>query len=311
MRKKWIVFCLLTLFLLGCGSGAAEEALLLPEAGETDETAALNQNSMEPRNSNNNNMMSGGGMMSNQGETVERTEKRPSLATQAGNTENLAIQIAANHPPIADYLAGFDWVGSAYPHDESEQTWGVDFSTSNDEEWLGWADVDVVTSAVNDFFVPRDLPPDELQAGQALIKTFLEADAEMNALLVDQSLWEREIWYNRWDANWEAWFGRGLDEWIVVLYLDPETDEIWVESISDPSILEEEEQRQWDRNQAVELAFEAEGLWETLDGVEGWRTLASDHGNGVWTVDFVAPGQLYFSAVVDIVNWQIVEAGES
>lgn len=221
----------------------------------------------------------------------------------------LAIEIAATHSPIAEYLAGFDWVGSAYAHDDTRQTWGVDFSTRNDEEWLGWADVNVVTGKVNDFFVPRDLPPDEFQAGQEKITTFLEADAELNALLGDPTLWEKGVWYNRWEANWEAWFGRGLDEWVVVLYLDAESDEIWIESINDPSIMEEEEQREWDRNQAVELAFEAEGLWETLDGVDEWRTLASDHGDGVWTVDFVAPGQLYFSAVVDIVNWQIVEAG--
>ena len=240
----------------------------------------------------------------------ERQEgKRPSLSAQAGDTEALAIEIAATHPPIAEYLTDFNWVGSAYPHDDSEQTWGVEFSTRNDEEWLGWADVNVVTGGVNDFFVPRDLPTEEFQAGQAQIKTFLDADAEINGLLGDASLWENEIWYNRWEATWEAWYGRGLDEWIVVLYLDNENNEIWIESIEDPSVLEAEEQREWDRNQAVELAFEADGLWETLDGVEGWRTLTSDHGDGIWTVDFVAPGTLYFSTVVDIVNWQVIEAG--
>jgi hypothetical protein len=235
---------------------------------------------------------------------VEETAVQAELAT---GQERQAVALVSVYPVIADFIASYPgWTASAYADDEAAQLWHVDFAAA-DGEWLGYGHVNLQSGEIYDVFVPRDLTPEEFQAGQEKIEHFLLNNPEVMALLGDVSLWDHNVWYNRWDANWQAWYGYGLDEWTINLSIDAESGNVWMDDYYDPAVLEEDEQVAWNRDQAVELAYQAEGLEAALNGHDEWHTYASDQGDGLWTVEFATDGELLFSALVDIVNWQVVE----
>ncbi len=221
-----------------------------------------------------------------------------------------AIDLLAAQEDVAAYLAKHPgWVGEAWPEGDESSIWYVDFYDGATEEWLGSGSVDLASEEVLDISIPRELTPEEFQAGQAEIEDFLAADAAIQARLGSYpKLWEHDISYDPWEQRWEAWYYHGLDAFTVLLYFE-EDGRIYLDNIVDPYVLEEAAAEQLRRDQAVELAYEAEGIDDALAGVDNWRTYVEPQGEGRWTVEFVADGQLLFSALVDIDAWNVMEAG--
>ncbi len=220
-----------------------------------------------------------------------------------------AIDLLAAQEEVAAYLANHPgWVGEAWPEEESS-VWYVDFYDGATEEWLGGGSVDLASQEILGISIPRELTPEEIQAGKAEIEAFLAADAAIQARLGSYPrLWEHEISYDPWEQRWEAWYYHGLDAFTVLLYFE-EDGRIYLDNIVDPYVLEEAAAEQLRRDQAVELAYEAEGIDDALAGVDNWRTYVEHQGEGRWTVEFVADGQLLFSALVDIDAWNVMEVG--
>lgn len=219
--------------------------------------------------------------------------------------EKKAIRILSNEPIVAEFLEGYpDWNGETWPEDEENDIWGVDFYSEAADEWLGWGMVNVNTGEILDYFVPRDLSPEEFQAGLATVEKLVLNDAGVQARLGDPDLWEHETYFNRWDQIWEVWFWHGLDELAVTVYLDEEN--AYLEEIFDPSQLEAEKEAEWQRDQAIELAWGGEGIDQALDGVDNWHTLVAPQGD-LWAVSFIADDQELFFALVDIENQTIIE----
>ncbi len=221
-----------------------------------------------------------------------------------------AIDLVAAQEDVAAYLANHPgWVGDAWPEGDDSSIWYVDFYDGATEEWLGSGSVDLATQEVLDITIPRELTPEEFQAGQAEIEAFLAADAAVQARLGSYpKLWEHDISYDPWEQRWEAWYYRGLDAFTAILYFE-DNGSLFLENIVDPYVLEEAAAEQMRRDQAVALAYEAEGIDDALANVDNWRTYVEHQGEGRWTVEFVADGQLLFSALVDIDAWNVMEAG--
>ena len=217
-----------------------------------------------------------------------------------------AIQLFTAQDDVAAFLADYpDWQGESWPEDDAGQIWGIDLYSEAADEWLGWGQVNVSTGEVIEYFVPRDLSPEEFQAGLEKVEKYVFADAEILALLGDPEAWDHETRWNRWEANWEVWFGKGLDEWLVVVYLEDDYASL---EIIDPTAFEAEEQERLNRDQAIELAWEAEGIGEALDGVDYWTTYVENQGGSQWSVSFVSGDTELFYALVDIESWEVLES---
>ena len=226
-----------------------------------------------------------------------------------GENGQQAIQILLGETAVSEFLATYpDWAGDAWPENEEETIWGVDLYSDAADEWLGWGEVNIETGEILEYFVPRDLSAEEFQAGLAEVEAFVLNDAEILARLGNAVEWERDTYYDRWEQLWEIYFYKGLDEIVVIVYRDEEG--MYLEEIANPNQLEVEEQAEFNRNQAIELAYEAEGIDQALDGSDNWVTFVADQGNSQWLVEFVADEELQFYALVDITNRQILESGK-
>ena len=240
-------------------------------------------------------------------ETEDEAEPTLVLADLAGlEDDQKAIQLLASETAVAQFLSDYpDWNGESWPENDASDIWSIDLYSEAADEWLGWGMVNINTGEILDYFVPRDLSPEEFQAGMAKVENLVLNDAGVQARLGDPALWEHETYYNRWDEQWEVWFAHGLDELLVTVYMDEEY--IYLEDIIDPSQLEAEKEAELQRDQAVELAWSADGIDQALDGVDNWHTLVASRGD-LWAVSFVSDDQELFFALVDIDNQTIVEA---
>lgn len=323
--KKLRLLYILALLLVGCGGALAagervtvvEEPLaevVAEEMGMEGGETAVSPELAAPKMANEmvsmtapqmNSMMSKAGM---QPAVASRPLSRQ-IAQATGTKEEQAIALVSAHPPIAEVLANYPgWTGHPYPDDEAQILWHVDFESA-DGEGLGYGHVNLETGEIYDVYMPRDLTDEEFAAGRAKIEAYLQTSPEVTALLGEPSLWDHDIWYNKWDENWHAWYSYGLDAWEFIFYIDSESGSVWLDNYYDPNVLEGDEALAWNRGQAVELAYQAPGIDEALTGYDNWYTYASDQGDGLWTVEFAADDQLLFSALVDIVNWQVIEGG--
>lgn len=323
MKKLTQLYILAVLLLVGCGGGVpaggqvleVEEPVAVvvevegggePTAVSADPSAPAMGDGMASMSAPQMNSM--GNQMGGQTAVASRPLSRQ-IAQADGTKEEQAIVLVSAHPPIAEVLATYPgWTATSYPEDGTEVVWHVDFQAA-DGEGLGYGHVNLQTGEVSDFSVPRDLSDEEFEAGRAKIEGFLQNSPEAIALLGDFSLWEHDVWYNKWEENWHAWYRYGLDAWEFVFYID-EGGNVWLDNYYDPDVLEGDEAVAWNRQQAVELSYQAPGLDEALNGYDNWYTYASDQGNGLWTVEFAADEQLLFSVLVDIVNWQVVEGSQ-
>jgi hypothetical protein len=233
----------------------------------------------------------------------------PTPPSQSENDKDLAIAKVAAASEIAPVLANHpSWVADAYPDDEAERIWHVDFYDKPDGEHLGYGHVKLNSDELFDIKMPRDLSPAELQAGIATIDAYLPYDAEVQARLGNPQLWYHDVSYDRWEESWKAYYSRGLEEMVITLYIDDNND-VYLDSIIDPSVLNEEEATEERRNRAITLAYSAEGIDEALAGVDNWRTYVEDQGDGQYTVAFSTTDRPLYRVHVNIDQARIIEAG--
>lgn len=234
---------------------------------------------------------------------------RNAPTAQPEDDKDLAIAQVAAADEIAPVLANHpNWVADAYPDDEAERIWHVDFYAEPDGEHLGYGHVKLKSGELFDINMPRDLSPAELQVGIATIDAYLPYDAEVQARLGNPALWYHDVSYDRWEESWKAYYSRGLEEILITLYIDDNND-VYLDSIIDPSVLQEEEAAEERRNRAINLAYSAAGIDEALAGVDNWRTYVEDHGGGQYTVAFSTTAGPLYRVQVNIDQERIIEAG--
>lgn len=234
---------------------------------------------------------------------------RTAPVAQPEEDKDLAIAQVAAAPEIAPVLANHPaWVADAYPDDEAERIWHVDFYAEPDGEHLGYGHVKLNSGELFEIKMPRDLSPAELQAGIATIDAYLPYDAEVQARLGNPTLWYHDVSYDRWEESWKAYYSRGLDELLITLYIDDNNDVV-LDAIVDPAVLTEEAAVEERRNRAINLAYSADGIDEALAGVDNWRTYVEDHGGGQYTVAFSTTAGPLYRVHVNIDQARIIEAG--
>jgi hypothetical protein len=176
------------------------------------------------------------------------------------------------------------------------------------EEWLAWAEVDMNSQAVTDYYAPAYLSPEEEARQQAAVEAVVLADAEMLALLGDPDDWDQYIEYDPWEGLWYVYFEKGLDAWAAEVEYT-EADNVDILRLFDPYQLTEEEAREAARNQAIEIAYEADGVWDALDGYDDWTAYVTLVEEPRWAVSFVSGDQELFYALVDVEAWEVIESG--
>ena len=223
--------------------------------------------------------------------------------------EERAIALVAAMPNMALHLANYpDWTGNAWAENDEGTIYGVDFWSEAAQEWLGNGRVDLEQNVVLEHYAPRDLTPEEFQAGLARVKPFLDDDPEVQARLApNPDFWYESIYYNRWDQVWEAYYERGLEAFVVAMYVN--ADNIYVDSVYDPYGFDEAEALEEQRNRAISLAWQAPGIDVAIEGVDNWATYAEKQSDVLWTVDFAAEDRSLFAALVNIETWEVIEVG--
>ncbi|GJM42323.1 MAG: hypothetical protein DHS20C20_26050 [Ardenticatenaceae bacterium] len=324
---KRIFLVMLTLFLLmGCGgkqlvwvdvdeASGDDTAVSQPiepqdEDEAVDETAVSETNDAEMSESMDGSMVDGN-MVASVVERIEASVEENSDKEESDDDlsaeETLAIQLMAEVPEVATWLANFpDWSGNAWQEEGDGRFYTVDLYSEAAEEWLGWGYVNVEDEQVEDYFVPRELSAEEYQAGRELVETFVFADEEVLARLGTVENWDFETWYNRWNANWDVWFWYGLEELAVTVNIWE--GEPYLEAIYNPADLEAEEAEENSKNEAISLAWEAPGIDQALAGVDNWQTYVSQQGDSLWAVSFANAEQELFFALVDIASWTVLES---
>lgn len=218
-----------------------------------------------------------------------------------------AIQLLAEVPEVAGWLASYpDWTGDAWLEGEDGLHYHVDLYSAAADEWLGWGYVNVADGVVEDFFVPRELSAEEFQTGREMVEAFVFSDEEVLARLGNVDNWGFETWYNRWDANWQVWFWYGLEELAVTVNIWE--GEPYLDGITNPAEFEAEEAAENSKNQAIELAWQAEGIDQAVAGVDNWQTYVAQQGDTVWAVTFATEDRELFYALVDIESWTVLES---
>ena len=312
MNKKHQIFAtvgIAAVLLVGCSAinGAIPDVLLPPveiDASKQDDASGGPSTSIDLGGMTGGNGMSGDRTATDE----EQVEFEPVATAVPGSPAARAIQLASTHEPIAAFLTAYaGWQADAY--EEEGGLWGVDFYDPSIDEWLGFALVELNSGEIIEFFVPRELSTEEYRAGLARVDPFVLADPAVLKFLGDPDEWERFTEYDRWSGMWVVYFEKGLDAIGVEVY-DGE-DGLLIEGIFDFNTLTEEEQRENDRNAAIELAYSAPGVDEALGETDDWRTYVENQGGSRWSVSFVAQERELFFALVDIVEQQVIESRAS
>lgn len=213
-----------------------------------------------------------------------------------------AIKLVLKNREVQDFLNAYpNWRAS--PYADSDTQWHVDFLDADD--WIGNAHTDLESKDVFDIYLIKDLSDEDYRAGKEKIENLVLNDGEMLAILGDPSTWEYDINFNKWDQAWQMNFWRGIDE--IGLSFWEDNGRFHIQDIFDPKAFSEQEQKELERNQAIEIAYSADGIDDALNGVYDWRTYAESHGGTVWGVEFTSGGKLFY-AVVDIESGEILEA---
>ena len=87
-----------------------------------------------------------------------------------------------------------------------------------------------------------------------------------------------------------------------------ENDHFSISGIVNPNELSEEQAEQAARDQAINLAYGAEGIDGALDGFDNRKTYVENQGGARWSVSFAADGQELFFALVDVTTNQVLES---
>ncbi len=221
-------------------------------------------------------------------------------AQDEDETKNRVIQIAAESELFSDWLSGYpDYHSDAWGPDENGN-WYVEFKISEEGEWLGYAAVNEDTGDIQDSFAPKPLPTDVYQAQLPRVTAFAMADIEVLARLDNNlDLWDMYPDWNRWEATWDVGFYRGVEGLVVKLKFD-ENDNVYIENIVDPNELSEEEAADKQRNDAINLAYEADGVWQALDGHDNWSTYVEKQGEHILSVSFAEDEAALVTVIVDV-----------
>lgn len=223
---------------------------------------------------------------------------------QRQTSEEKAIALVMADPRVIDYLENFPgWTAEAY-QDEGD-IWSVDVFDATGE-WQGYAQVNIATGEILELDASPPPSPEEIQAGQTAVQSMVLADAEVLALLGDPERWEYSIEYDRFDDVWDMYFERGLDAWDVSVY--QEDGKFYIDEIVDANKMEEAQARQWAKDQAIELAYGVEGVWDKLDGIDNWYTYVENQGGSVWSVSFTDDDKVLFFARVDVDKQKVLES---
>ena len=218
--------------------------------------------------------------------------------------ERLIARVAETED-FAGWLTNYEgWRGEAWPKEEGDEDglWYVEFKDEGGEEWLGYADVNI-QGDIENAFIPRPLPDDELAEGKARVRELVLADPEIAVRLTDPLLWEIEADYNRFDVNWNVNFYRGLEHLRVIAKL--EEDDFYVEEVRNERTFGEEDAAEYAKDEAVRLAYEEVG--EALEGLDEWQTYVEHQGGSTWSVSFVAGEAERFYALVDVEGERVLE----
>lgn len=229
----------------------------------------------------------------------------PVSAQTEEETQDALVQIVASSDTFADWLAQYDWRPNVYQSD-TEGVWVVEFYNNDDDDWLGYATINAETGEIYDAFAPKPLDTDVYQQQMEKVQKLILEDPEVQARIGDPALWDAYTDYNRYEAKWEMYFYRGTEAVLVKATIDDVYFDI--EDIIDPNQLSEEEAQNEARNQAINLAYTADGVDAALDGHDDWHTYVEPQGGSRWSVTFAADDQELFYALVDIESNNVLAA---
>lgn len=222
-------------------------------------------------------------------------------------TKQKVIQIAADSDMFKDWLSSHaNYQSDAYGPDDNN-VWYVEFKDELGNEWLGYANVNATTSEIQDSFAPKPLPPDVYQEQLPDITAFALADEEVLARLnYNPKLWQMNPDWNRWDATWDVTFAHGIDAIVVKLKFD-ENQHIIMDKIADPNELDADKQAEKTHNDAINLAYGADGVWAALDGHDNWKTYVEHQGDNRWSVSFVDGDTNLSTVIVDVKTGKVLK----
>jgi len=209
---------------------------------------------------------------------------------------------------FADWLPNYpNYQFNASGPDE-DGIWYVEFYDEPWEEWLGYANIHENTFEITESSAPKPLSPEDYDAQLALIQQYVIADSEVLGWLNNvPNLWDVYPDWNRWEQRWDIGFYRGIQGVVVYASVD-ENGDVYLQDILDPNILDEEEAREEARNQAINLAYGAEGADAALEGYDEWTTYVEQQGDGMWSVSFVSGESVLLFVLVDVEQDVIVSA---
>ena len=210
------------------------------------------------------------------------------------------MSLATSVIEVSEWLAQHpDWQGAAFRHDGY---YAVNFSGSESGEYLGRARVVIADDTVNDYFVTRDLKPDEFAAGSSLNDRNVIREAIIAARLCDLAAWETETTYRRMEGIWEIRFRQG-DETLVVP-VDSWEERYFIDDIYDVVTPETADSEQL---AAITLARTANGVEEGLASWDDWQIYVAQQEGNVYAVSFVVPERELFYARVNIDSGDILD----
>jgi hypothetical protein len=218
------------------------------------------------------------------------------------------IAIVSAHPPFDAWLPQHEgWFGQA-SDDDGDGVYYIDFFTPEWEEWLGNAYIDARTLEVSAAYAPIPLTDDEYDAQLALITPYIVNDIEVLGWLNNlPDQWDVWTDFNRWDQRWEMNFYRGIVAVQVQVRID-DNDNVWIEDIIDPNLLDKQQMIDDNRDAAITLAHQSDGIWDALEGFDDWTTYVEWQHDAVWSVSFVTGETMRFFALVDLGTGTILES---
>ena len=225
------------------------------------------------------------------------------MAVQAQDDEAIkqkVIQIAADSDMFKDWLASHPNYRSNASGPDNNGIWYVEFKTEADDEWLGYANVNANTGEIQDAFAPKPLSTEVYQEQLPEVTAFALADAEVLARLNNNpKLWQMYPDWNRWDATWDVSFMRGIDGIVVKLKFGDD-QKLHIDKIVDPNELSADEKVDKARDDAISLAYGADGVGDALNGHDNWSTYVEQQGNNRWSVSFVDGDTPLTTVIVDV-----------
>lgn len=228
-------------------------------------------------------------------------------------TELALIDIVSNSDTFADWLTNYpDWNVNVWENEDDPDWYTVEFYDAAWEEWLGYAVINSDTSEITEAFAPVPLSEEAFQRGQAQIAALMFEDPEIIGLIGDPIVWEYWIDYNRWEQDWNVYFYRGITSWRVDItlenYEEANDGYFTIDGIYDNNELDEETALEANRSDAINLAYNAPGVDQALEGHDDWNTYAENQYGAVWSVAFVSGDQELFFALVNISSGQVLES---